>query len=129
MPVGQLGTIRYALAAPPTTTVSFIQVDFSVSAGAPGGWSLGLTGMVAAAMSLDRAVEVEVPRSSLGAGPLSLLLSLPLSAPHPPSSQGCQLYAYTIARLLASSHGLTHHSALWCTEPQVGRVWPGGISV
>lgn len=128
MPVGQLGTIRYALAAPPTTTVSFIQVDFSVSAGAPGGWSLGLTGMVAAAMSLDRAVEVEVPRSSLGAGPLSLLLSLPLSGP-PPSSQGCQLYAYTIARLLASFHGLTHHSALWCTEPQVGRVWPGGISV
>lgn len=31
MPVGQMGTIKYALTASPATTASHIQVDFSVS--------------------------------------------------------------------------------------------------
>ncbi|XP_040837064.1 BPI fold-containing family B member 6 [Ochotona curzoniae] len=43
MPVGQLGTIRYALAAPPTTTVSFIQVDFSPVVQQPAGKTIKVT--------------------------------------------------------------------------------------
>ena len=31
MPVGQMGTVQYVLTSVPTTTPSYIQVDFSVS--------------------------------------------------------------------------------------------------
>lgn len=31
MPIGQMGTVKYILTSMPTTTASYIQVDFSVS--------------------------------------------------------------------------------------------------
>ena len=46
MPIGQMGTVKYILTSMPTTTASYIQVDFSVSTrGSPGAWGLRFIGM------------------------------------------------------------------------------------
>lgn len=56
MPVGQMGSVKYVLMSIPTTTASYIQVDFSVSArGATG--ELGLTSLLLPRKWLDCGVE------------------------------------------------------------------------
>lgn len=49
MPVDHMGTVKYALTAPPVTTASHIQVDFSVSREGPQGAELRLGGAGVAA--------------------------------------------------------------------------------
>lgn len=55
MPVNQTGTVKYALTAPPTTTASYIQVDFSVSTKGHQGAELrlGVAGVAASTQQVE----------------------------------------------------------------------------
>ncbi|MEJ1278929.1 BPI fold containing family B member 6 [Cricetulus griseus] len=60
MPVNQTGTVKYALTAPPTTTASYIQVDFSVSTKGHQGAELrlGVAGVAASTQQVEPVVQL-----------------------------------------------------------------------
>ncbi|KAK2109829.1 BPI fold-containing B member 6 [Saguinus oedipus] len=83
MPVGQMGTVKYVLTFTPTTTASYIQVDFSVSSGGhPGAVSGSLVRVVGAASARTApfAWRTEIPLDII---PQAKAECLPLTVPQP----------------------------------------------